>query len=159
MARKIRRRRTVKPGETAQLNTTGGVVRISHPKSTRNKPSARETAAVVVDVVTPKAVEGFFGFLREHAVVGLAVGLVIGTQLKAIVDSLNSGFINPLFGLLFNGDSLTKQTATTHWHGRMAELQWGALVYQVIDFIFVMAVIYALIKILHLDRLDQPKKK
>lgn len=138
----------------------GQQVRVTHAKGTRGRKAAiaHEKAAVVVDVITPKAVEGFFGFLREHAVVGLAVGLVIGTQVKTIVDSLNNGFISPLFGLFFGGTALKNRVATVHWHGRHTDLQWGSVVYQIVDFIFVMAVIYAIIKILHLDKLDKPKE-
>lgn len=140
---------------TTRINTTGGSVRIEQSSPNTSRGRKRPTA-VVVEVVRP---DGFIGFLREHAVVGLAVGLVIGTQLKAIVDSLNNSFISPLFGLLFDGGALNKQTSVVHWHGREATLGWGIVVYQIIDFIFVMAVIYALIKIFKLDKLDQPKDK
>lgn len=143
--------------EQTRVVTTGGSVRISQPTSGRGRQKRSKTA-IVVDVVTPNVVGGFVGFLREHAVVGLAVGIVIGTQLKTIVDSLNNGFISPLFGLLFGGSSLVNHASDVHWHGRMATLAWGALVYQVIDFIFVMIVIYVLIKLFNLDKLDQPKK-
>lgn len=139
-----------------RINTTGGTVRITQPADSTSRKK-RSKAAVVVDVVTPAPVDGFIAFLREHAVVGLAVGLVIGTQLKAIVDSLNNGFISPLFGLLFGGSSLIKRTATVSWHGRDAVLAWGSLAYQVVDFIFVMAVLYAIIKFFKLDKLDRPK--
>src|SRR5579875_1812458 len=147
-----------KQSKTTQthINTTGGTVRITQPASGARR-STRSKAAVVVDVVTPPAVDGFLAFLREHAVVGLAVGLVIGTQIKAIVDSLNNGFISPLFGLFFGGASLQRHATTVHWHGRAVSLAWGALVYQVVDFIFVMIVLYAIIKLFKLDKLDQPK--
>ena len=144
--------------QTVQVNTTGGAVRISHPTSKRGKTSAREKAEVVVDIVTPKAVDGFIGFLREYAVVGLAVGLVIGSQLKVIVDTLTNAFINPLFILLFNAGSLSTQTMTVNWRGRTADIGWGAVVYQVIDFIFIMMVIYAIIKFFKLDKLDKKKE-
>jgi large-conductance mechanosensitive channel len=137
-----------------RVTTTGGSVRITQPTSRTRK---RSKAAVVVDVITPPAVDGFVGFLREHAVVGLAVGLVIGTQLKNIVDSLNTGFISPLFGLLFGGASLINRATNVHWHGRVASLAWGKVIYQLVDFIFVMAVLYAVIKTFKLDKLDQPK--
>ena len=100
-------------------------------------------------------------FLREKAVVGLAIGVVIGTQLKVITDSLNNGFINPLFGLLFNGSALNTQTVTVHWRGRAADLAWGAVIYQIIGFIFVLAIFYAIIKFFRLDKFDknpEPKK-
>ncbi len=141
--------------QTVQVNTTGGAVRITHPESTRGKTTTKEKAAVVVDVVTPRAVDGFIDFLRERAVVGLAIGVVIGTQLKVITDSLNNGFISPLFGLLFNGNSLNEQATTVHWHGRSADLAWGAVVYQIISFLFVLATFYAIIKFFRLDKLDK----
>jgi large-conductance mechanosensitive channel len=109
----------------------------------------------VVDVVTPRAVDGFMDFLRERAVVGLAIGVVIGTQLKVITDSLNNGFINPLFGLLFNGSALNEQVAKVSWHGRTADLAWGVVVYQIISFIFVLATFYAIIKFFRLDKFDK----
>lgn len=154
MAKQVRKRKN----EAVQVNTTGGAVRITQPESNRGKTTAREKAAVVVEVVTPQPVEGFISFLREHAVVGLAVGLIIGTQLKAIVDSLNVSVINPLFQLVLNGDKLSTKYVTLHWNGQQADVVWGAVVFTLIDFIFVMVIVYAIIKILHLDKLDKPKK-
>ncbi len=159
MAAAKRSTKHLKKDETVQVNTSGGAVRISQPTSQRGRPSARHKAAVVVDVVTPPAVDGFLSFLREHAVVGLAVGLVIGSQLKAIVDTLNASFINELFKLVLSGDALSRKVSHVHWHGRTADLGWGAVVYQIIDFIFIMAVVYAIIKVFKLDKLDQPKDK
>ena len=145
--------------ETLRINTAGGVVRISQPSSSRKaEPTAREKAAVVVDLATPKVVNGFIDFLRERSVVGLAVGLVIGTQLKAIVDALNDNFINPIFGLLVDGGALSERVFTATWRGREADLGWGAIVYQIIDFVFVMIVIYVVIKFFQLDKLDKKKE-
>ena len=145
----------LKKGETVQVNTTGGAVRISQPASGRGKTSPRETAEIVVDLVTPKAVDGFIDFLREKAVVGLAIGVVIGTQLKVITDTLNNGFISPLFGVLFGGVPLQDRVVSITWHGRSADLGWGAVVYQIINFIFILAVFYAIIKFFRLDKLDK----
>jgi len=153
-----KRRRTLKKDETLQVNTTGGAVRISHPSSNRGKATARDKAEVVVDLVTPRAVEGFVGFLRENAVVGLAVGIVIGTQLKVIVDSLNTNVINELFKLVLNGDALTTKKVAVNMNGQTANIGWGAVVYSIIDFLFIMIVIYALIKIFKLDKLDKKKQ-
>ena len=153
-----KRRRTLKKDETLQVNTTGGAVRISHPSSSRGKATARDKAEVVVDLVTPRAVEGFVGFLRENAVVGLAVGIVIGTQLKVIVDSLNTNVINELFKLVLNGDALTTKKVAVNLNGQTANIGWGAVVYSIIDFLFIMIVIYALIKIFKLDKLDKKKQ-
>jgi large-conductance mechanosensitive channel len=102
-------------------------------------------------------VGGFVSFLREHAIVGLAVGFAIATQLQAVIKQLISSFINPLYGLLFNGQQLSSNTATFHWHGRQEQFGWGAFVYTLIDFLFVIAVIYVAIRIFHLENFDRPK--
>jgi large-conductance mechanosensitive channel len=155
MAKQTRKRRSPAKTTTTQVNTTAGAVRITQPVSARGVTTAAQKAAVVVDVVTPKAVDGFMDFLREKAVVGLAIGVVIGTQLKVITDTLNNGFINQLFKLLFNGEALNKQTLDITWHGRTANLQWGAVVYQMISFIFILAMFYAIIKFFKLDKFDK----
>lgn len=137
------------------INTTGGQVRLSQPEgsSRRRRPSK---AKVVVEVVKPT---GFIGFLREHAIVGLAIGFVVGTQVQSIVKQLIDGFINPLSQLLFPGNkALSSRTFTLHFDNRHANFGWGLLVYQLINFLFILFVIYLIIKILKLDKLDKPKK-
>lgn len=100
---------------------------------------------------------GFVQFLREHAIVGLAVGFVLGTQIQTVVKQLISSFIDPLFQLL-GGQALSQRTATWHFHNHGAKLGWGAFVYSLIDFIFVALAVYIIIKMSKLDKLDQPKK-
>jgi len=101
---------------------------------------------------------GFVEFLREQAVVGLAIGLVLGTQAKQIVDSLTTNFINPIVGLLTpgNGD-LAKKTFVIHHGAKLGTFGWGAFVSTLISFIIVAAVVYFVIKGLRLDKLDKPK--
>lgn len=133
--------------------TTGTTIRIEQPKSSRQqKPNI-----TVVMAQDHNPVGGFVDFLREHAIVGLAVGFAIATQLQAVVKQLIASFINPLYGLLFNGQQLSTLSTTLHWHGRQEQFGWGAFVYDLIDFIFVLAIIYTVVKILHLDSLDKPK--
>ena len=61
---------------TSKMVTTGTTIRIEQPKSQR-KPKPK-VAVVVAQEINP--VSGFVGFLREHAVVSLAVGFAIATQ-------------------------------------------------------------------------------
>ncbi len=100
------------------------------------------------------AVGGFVNFLREHAVVTLAVGFAIATQAQAVIKQLISSFIDPLYGLLF-GQTLSAKSATLHLHGRTEHFAWGAFAYTLIDFLFVLAAIYAIVKVLNLDKLDK----
>jgi large-conductance mechanosensitive channel len=104
------------------------------------------------------SLSGFVDFLREHAIVGLAVGFVLATQIQAVVKQLIASFIDPLFQLLLAGNkTLSQRTFTLHFNGHSAQFGWGAVVYALIDFIFVAVTIYAIIRIFNLDKLDKKK--
>jgi large conductance mechanosensitive channel len=105
-----------------------------------------------------KKIHGFVEFLREQSVVGLAIGLVLGTQAKALVDQLIASFINPLVGILLPGQGTLKEKVfTVHINGKEADFGWGAFVISVLTFVVVAAVVYFVFKGLKLDRLDKKK--
>jgi large conductance mechanosensitive channel protein len=135
--------------------TPGSTIRFEQPKSSRQRQQQPRIVIVPPDI---HPVSGFVDFLREHAIVGLAIGFVIGTQVQSLVKQLVASFIDPLFKLLF-GQALSQRTFTLHWHTRAAQFGWGGFMYALLDFIFVLAVIYGIIKFLNLDELDKPKKK
>lgn len=140
--------------ETKVVTTASGV-RISTPQG-KNRRQPKISVIVAQDI--PNPVSGFIGFLREHAIVTLAVGFVLATQVQAVIKQLIASFIDPLFKLIFPGDkTLSARTFTLHFHGRQASFGWGAVAYAVIDFLFVAGTVYAIIKILKLDKLDKPK--
>jgi large-conductance mechanosensitive channel len=112
----------------------------------------------VAVIVPDEFVGGFVNFLREHSVVGLAIGFVIGLQAQLLVKQLVDSFISPAFTLFF-GQSLTHRTFTLHFHSHMGTFGWGAFVYGLLNFLFVLAAIYAIFKYLKLDRLDKPKEE
>lgn len=103
---------------------------------------------------------GFMNFLREQSVVGLAIGLVLGTQAKALVDQLLASFINPLVGLLLPGEGTLKDKVfTVHMNGKTADFGWGAFVLGLLTFVIVAAVVYYVFKGLKLDKLDKKKEE
>jgi large conductance mechanosensitive channel protein len=104
-----------------------------------------------------RSFSGFTDFLRQNAIVALAVGFVVGTQVQGVVKQLIASFINPLTSLLFGGAALSSRTFTLRFDHHYANFGWGALVYTLIDFIFVLIVIYGIIKLFQLDKLDKPK--
>ena len=106
-----------------------------------------------------RSVGGFVNFLREHAVVSLAVGFAIATQAQALIKQLITSFIDPLYALLFNSQKLSSRSTTVHFHGREQAFPWGAFVYTFIDFLFVLMAIYFLIKLFNLDKLDKKVEK
>lgn len=111
------------------------------------------------DDIVKEQVTGFVTFLREHAIVGLAVGFVVGAQSQAVVKQLIASFIDPAFKLFFGGAELSKRTFTLHLWKNSADFGWGGMVYALLNLLFVLAAIYALIKIFKLDKLDKPKEK
>lgn len=111
------------------------------------------------DDIVKEQVNGFVTFLREHAIVGLAVGFVVGAQSQAVVKQLIASFIDPAFQLFFGGARLSERTFTLHLWNNSANFGWGGMVYALLNLLFVLAIIYALIKLLKLDKLDKPKEK
>lgn len=149
-----KRKRQVSKAPTTQVVTSGTTIRFEQPTSDRKaKPNA---ATVIVQEVNP--LDGFVMFLREHAIVGLAVGFAIATQVQALVKQLITSFIDPLYGLFFS-QKLSDKAVTLHWHDRAQSFAWGAFAYTLLDFLFVIGIIYAIIKIFNLDKWDKPKKK
>src|SRR5260370_37253917 len=92
-----------------------------------------------------QSVGGFLSFLRQHAIIGLAVGFVLATQVQAVAKQRISRFIDPLFQLLVGGgQTLSQRTVVWHRSGHAATFGWGAFVYALIDFVFVAVAIYVI---------------
>lgn len=104
---------------------------------------------------------GFITFVREQGVVGLAVGLAIGTAAGTAVKQIVDGFINPIVGFLIGGIDLAKLKwvivgPRADGIGGLA-LSWGAILSALITLIATAFVIYWLVHIAKLDRLDKKK--
>ncbi len=101
---------------------------------------------------------GFMDFVREQGVVGLAVGLAIGTQATLLVRDIVTAVIDPLVGLIIgNPQGLAAASWTATIGGRQATFALGQLAYSFIVFISVCLVVYLLVKGLKLDKLDKQK--
>ena len=93
---------------------------------------------------------GFMQFIREQNIVGLAIGLVLGTHAGALVNSLiNNVFMPPLGLLLGSKEGLVGWTIPLGDTG--AEMALGAFLNDLINFIILAFVIYIVIKALKLD--------
>lgn len=137
---------------TTQIKTnSGSSVRIDTPKGRANKRIPKVSVVVGPDEV----VGGFVNFLREKAVVGLAVGFLVGQQVQGFSKQLIEAFIDPAFKMFF-GEALSKQSFYVAFrHG--ADFKWGAVIYSLLNFLFVLIAIYATIKLFKLDKLDLAK--
>ena len=118
---------------------------------------AKNAATVGADHVKGH-VNGFFDFIRTQGVIGLAVGLAIGAAAGDTVKKLVEGFINPIVQFIV-GTETTLATATWTFRafGREATFAWGAAVSSAIALVATALVIYWLIHIFKLDRLDKKK--
>ena len=118
-------------------------------------------AEVVNDVVASQArkqVGGFTNFIREQGVVGVGIGLVLGIQIKAVVDTIMASFVNPVTELLLPGKgALSSQAVFLGFGGKSVGISWGAITYSLFTFLMVALIIYAAYKLLRLDKLKKEK--
>lgn len=94
---------------------------------------------------------GFVGFLQEYAVVGLALGFIVGQQANGVVKQFVASFVNPVFEMWF-GQDLSTRTATIHHGHKAISMPWGQFVYVLLEFFFVLFLLYILIKMFGLSR-------
>lgn len=101
---------------------------------------------------------GFMNFIREQGVVGLAVGLAIGTAAGDTVKKLVEGFISPIVQFIVGSQ---KGLESAVWHievaGRNADFAWGAFLSSFITLLATAFVIYQIVHIAKLDKLDKSK--
>jgi len=97
---------------------------------------------------------GFMTFIKEQNVVGLAVGLILGTAASALVNSLINNVVMPPLGFLLGsaegirGLSFTMGTTPA---GEVAILRYGEFVNDLINFLVLALVVYCVVKILKFD--------
>jgi len=138
------------PKHQTTRKTQTETVKVQVPKGAR-----RPNVSVVIG--PDQVIGGFAKFIREHAVIGVAVGFAIGSQAQVVIKQLIVSVIDPASQLLF-GTALSKRTFTLQMNGRSADFGWGGLLTTVLNFIIVLAAIYVIIKLFNLDKLEEPKK-
>lgn len=93
---------------------------------------------------------GFMDFIKEQNIVGLAIGLVLGTHAGALVNSLVNNVFMPPIGLLLGSTS-----GLAGWKIALgstgAEIALGQFLNDFINFAILALVIYIVIKLLKLD--------
>lgn len=129
------------------------------PEATKKtSPTKRTTVTHKARAKTRQEFSGFVEFIRVQGVVGLAIGFILGTQAKVLVDQLNISFINPLLGLVIgSGENLTAAHFSVTVGGNTAQFKWGAFVFVLINFVITAAIIYIAFKWLRLEKLDKKK--
>lgn len=100
---------------------------------------------------------GFITFIREQGVVGLAVGLAIGTAAGASVKVIVENLINPIVALLTQGIDLASLKWTVEVGNGKAVFGWGAVISSLIVLVATALVVYLVIHLAKLDRMDKKK--
>ncbi len=104
-------------------------------------------------------VKGFVDFVREQGVVGLAVGLAIGTAAGAAVKEIVDQFISPIVGFILGGADLNGLEWNTGLSrgGEDLIFGWGAILGAVITPLATAFVVYQIVHMAKLDRMDKKK--
>jgi len=131
-------------------------------KDKKQKRAAKDTATKIVSVVTndsKKHAQGFLEFIRTQGVIGLAIGLAIGVAASDTVKRIVEGFINPVVQFIVGSQSkLDAATWTFEAWGRSATFAWGAAVSSLITLLATALVIYWIVHVFRLDKLDKKKQ-
>lgn len=93
---------------------------------------------------------GFFQFIREQGVMGLALGFILGGSVSKVVSSFSNDIINPVLALLLGSAEGIETFA-------IGPVLIGSFISNIIDFLFIATAVYMLFKLLGLDKLDIKK--
>lgn len=120
---------------------------------------AKEIAQVAKKTFQGSHLAGFMDFIREQGVIGLAVGLAIGTAAGDTVKKLVEGLISPIVQFIVGSkEGLEAVSLRVEMLGRVAEFKWGAFVSSAITLVATAFVIYLIINLAKLNKLDKEKK-
>ncbi|HEX6258754.1 MAG TPA: MscL family protein [Candidatus Saccharimonadales bacterium] len=103
---------------------------------------------------------GFQLFIREQGVVGLAVGLVLGGAVSVVVKSLIDNIVMPPLGFVLGSaqglKGLSLHLGTTA-AGQPAVLHYGVFLNDLVNFLVIAFVVYAVVRVLGFDKKEQKK--
>ncbi len=94
----------------------------------------------------------FIEFIRKYNVLGLGLGVVIGTAAKDLVTAVVSDVFMPIIGLFLPGGTWRESVISVG----AADIAVGHLIGAALDFILIAWVIYALMKyILRIEKVEK----
>jgi len=104
--------------------------------------------------------KNFLNFIRTQGVIGLAVGLVLGGAVGVVVKSLVDNIVMPPLGMILGSTEGIKGLSVVIGNtseGAPAVLHYGIFVNDFINFLVIALVIYLLISLFKVDKLDVKK--
>ena len=100
-------------------------------------------------------INGFINFIREQGVIGLAVGVILGGSVTKVVSSLVTDIINPVLGIFLGASKELKERS---WEVSGVKIMYGNFLNTFIDFMTIALVVYFLVKLMQVDKLDKKKE-
>lgn len=138
-----------KPEKTNTLVATAEGIRVAHGR----RPRHHANPLLEPDDLVREQAKGFITFMRDHAVVGVAIGFIIGLQAQTLVKQLVESFVTPFLTLVVGPDLIHKQWVADH--RSHVVFAWGEFLYTLADFLVVLLFIYLVVKLFRLDKLDK----
>ena len=92
--------------------------------------------------------EGFKNFIKDQGLIGMAIGLILGTAASSLVKSLIDNIIMPPIGLVLGsaeGLKDVKFALGRTMNGQVAYLNIGLFLNDLINFLVVAAVVYFIV--------------
>lgn len=124
---------------------------------TRAAAAAARARAAKLKAATTGHGSGFMTFVREQGVVGLAIGLAIGTEAGVLIKQIVGSLVTPVIDLLIGKGGLEGFKWTVNVGDRTGVFAVGTLIDVLIRFLAVAFVVYLVVHFLKLDRLDKKK--
>lgn len=102
---------------------------------------------------------GFMTFIREQGVVALASAFIIGVAAATLMKSLLANVVMPVVGILLgSAEGLKNLTISLgNYNGQEAVVSLGQFIFDVINFLVLLLVIYLVVHYMKLDRMDSTK--
>ena len=102
----------------------------------------------------------FFNFLKTFGIIGLAIAFVIGAAASKLVTAFVNDIVNPTVGLFLPAGDLERMSANvTNISGATSEFKYGDLIGNIIDFIIIALIVFAVYKFLSKHNLVEDKTK
>jgi len=94
----------------------------------------------------------FLNFIKEKGIIGLAIGFILGGTVSRFVSSFINDILNPIIGLI-----LGKMGSLTSYVMEIGPVKifWGNFISSLIDFLFIIVIVYFGFKFLKLDKFDK----
>ena len=106
-----------------------------------------------------KNFDEFKKFIARGNVLDLAVGVIIGGAFSAIVTSLVNNILTPIIGLILGGKNFASLSITF----RDTNIQYGAFIQSIIDFLIISLCIFFIVKIvnklMHFHKKEEVKEE